>query len=175
MLRLAKYSRHRYILGMLLAIDPGQDSGWALFNAERRLAICGLGLATLGTMRLLRALSEVIIECEQLHGRSEKNPNSILLMARNAGEWFGRCSEYCENVRYIRVADWKGSTPKDINHRRTLEKLDPSELKALVIGCKDLSPRSAAIDAAIRKGLTTSDKRQNVLDAIGIGLWGVGR
>lgn len=151
----------------LLAIDPGADTGWALFDSARRLQGCGLGTpAPTGT------LLEVIIECEQLRGRGEKNPNSILLMARNAGEWFGRFDGL---ARYIRVADWKGSTPKDINHRRTFACLDPSEIKALVIGCSGLSPRSAPIDQAIRKGLTKADKRGNVLDAIGIGLFGVGR
>ncbi len=154
---------------MLLAIDPGACSGWALFDSASRLTSCGIGRPEPA------ALDEVIIECEQLHGRSEKNPNSILLMARNAGEWFGRYSEYCPNVRYVRVADWKGNTPKDINHRRTFEKLDPAELKALVAGCTGVSPKSAAIDAAIRKGLTKADRRGNILDAVGIGLYGVGR
>ncbi len=168
------------ILLAFLAIDPGATSGWALFDSARRLTACGLGVETpssqfLNSKNGVFDLAEVIIECEQLHGRSEQNPNSILLMARNAGEWFGRCSEYCENVRYIRVADWKGNTPKDINHRRSFEKLDPAELKALVAGCTGVSPKSAAVDVAIRKGLTTSDKRGNILDAIGIGLWGVGR
>ncbi len=156
---------------MLLAIDPGENTGWALFDSARRLFACGLGTPDPVPMG---SLDDVVIECEQLRGRSEKNPNSILLMARNAGEWFGRYADIAP-VRYIRVVDWKGSTPKDIDHRRTFAKLSPSELKQLLIGCKDLSPRSAAIDAAIRVGLTKADKRGNVLDAIGIGLWGVGR
>lgn len=156
---------------MLLAIDPGVSTGWALFDSARRLHSCGLGAPD---PQMPGALDEVIIECEQLRGRGEKNPNSILLMARNAGEWFGRFEGFAP-TRYIRVADWKGQTSKEIDHRRTWSKLAPEEIRALVLGCKGLSPRSAPVDAAIREGLTKADKRANVLDAIGIGLFGVGR
>ncbi len=155
---------------MLLAIDPGVSTGWALFNNAFRLHSCGLGMPTVSD-----APDEVVIECEQLRGRSEKNPNSILLMARNAGEWFGRFAARGAYTQYIRVADWKGATPKDINHRRTFSKLGPDELAALVSGCSGVSPRSASVDAAIRVGLTKADKRGNILDAVGIGLWAVGR
>lgn len=31
------------MLDMLLAIDPGADSGWAYFDSARRLKECGLG------------------------------------------------------------------------------------------------------------------------------------
>ncbi len=155
---------------MLLAIDPGENTGWAVFDVGQ-LHSCGLGPPSTGPFI---ELEEVVIECEQLRGRSERNPNAILLMARNAGEWFGRFDGLAK-VRYVRVADWKGRTPKDINHRRSFAQLAPPELQALVTGCKGMSPRSSPIDEAVRAGLSKADKRANVLDAIGIGLWAVGR
>ncbi len=158
---------------MLLAIDPGANTGWATFDSCRRLTACGLVSGPASPLPPM-AVARVVIECAELRGRGEKNPNSILLMARVAGEWWGRYHSHCPE--YILPADWKGTTPKDIDHRRTFARLAPfEELAALVRGCAGVSPKSAPIDAAIHEGLTKSDKRANILDAIGIGLWAVGR
>lgn len=145
---------------MLLAIDPGTDTGWALFDSCRRLQACGLGYPEVG------AIDDLIIECPKLRPKGEKNPNSILSVARNAGEWAGRFESRCAApVRYVSPTDWKGSTPKDISNARTWAKLDPKEQ-----GIVD-----AAFKAAPgRDGLAPS-KRHNVLDALGLGLFGVGR
>jgi len=144
---------------MLLAIDPGTDTGWALFTSERRLLACGLGEPT-----EVESLDEILIECPKLRPRGEKNPNAILLVARSAGEWGGR---YWGRglVTYLLPNDWKGNTPKTISHARIWSKLDAKEQ-----GIVD-----AAFKAAPgRNGLAPS-KRHNVLDALGIGLHGVGR
>jgi hypothetical protein len=143
---------------MLLAIDPGNDTGWALFDSQRRLTGCGLG-----EPKVTVDPDEVIIECPVLRPR-EKNPNSILKVARNAGEWAGRFDR-AGKVRYLSPNDWKGSTPKDISNARTWAKLDSLE--------------QGIVDEAFRAhpgraGMAPS-KRHNVLDAIGLGLHGVGR
>jgi hypothetical protein len=160
---------------MLLAVDPGANSGWAVFDSCRRLTACGLYDGD--RYKILPEVepgSRVLIECPRLRpSRFEKNPNSILLVARSAGEWGGRL-HHCQ-VEYLLPNDWKGSASKDIDHRRTFGRLAPEELRALVTGCSGLSPRSAPIDRAVRVGLSEADKRANVLDAIGIGLFGVGR
>ncbi len=159
---------------MLLAIDPGANTGWAVFDSCRRLSACGLFDGEKYTsLPAADAGSRVLVECPKLRPRGEKNPNSILLVARSAGEFGGRYSR-C-TVEYLTPNDWKGSTSKGIDHRRTFSKLAPEELRALVSGCLGLSPRSAPINEAIAAGLSESDKRANILDAIGIGLFGVGR
>lgn len=147
---------------MLLALDPGADTGWALFDSARRLAACGLGAPD---PQPHGSLDEVLIECPRLRPRGEKNPNAILLVARNAGEWGGRLGEVCAKVIYLTPNDWKGSTKKDISNARTWSKLDSKE--------------QGIVDRALkahpgRDGMAPS-KRHNVLDAIGIGLHGVGR
>ncbi len=147
---------------MLLAIDPGSDTGWALFDSARRLVACGLGTPVLPP---LAGLDEVLIECPRLRPRGEKNPNAILVVARNAGEWGGRYGDFCGTLRYVTPNDWKGSTPKDVSQKRSEGKLDGKEL-AIV--------ERAFADAPGRNGLAPS-KRHNVWDAIGIGLHGVGR
>ncbi len=142
---------------MLLAIDPGADTGWALFDSCRRLMACGLGQPTGIYPRA------VVIECPKLRPRGEKNPNAILLVARNAGEWGGRYKDAV--VAYVTPNEWKGSTPKDVSGKRTLGKLDPKELAIL----------EAAFAAHPGRNGMAPSKRHNVLDAIGIGLHGVGR
>lgn len=151
---------------MLLAIDPGADTGWALFDSARRLHSCGLDNPPEPEEAYpAYSLDEVIIECPVLRPRGEKNPNAILKVARNAGEWGGRYGEYCTTLRYVSPNDWKGTTPKDISHARLWSKLDAKEQ-----GIVDASFKASKG----RNGLAPS-KRHNVLDAIGIGLFGVGR
>ncbi len=147
---------------MLLAIDPGADTGWALFDSCRRLHACGLGDPDPVPMG---GLDRVLIECPKLRPRGEKNPNAILLVARNAGEWGGKYAECTEKVEYLTPNEWKGSTPKDISNARTWAKLDDKE-KAIVDAAFKAHPG--------RDGMAPS-KRHNVLDALGIGLHGVGR
>lgn len=142
----------------LLAIDPGIDVGWALFNNELRLTGCGLGTPTPCQP------DEVLIECPRLRPVGERNPNAILTLARTAGEWGGRFWG-TGLVRYLTPNEWKGSTPKDISHARIWSKLDDKE-KGIVDAAFKAHPG--------RAGMAPS-KRHNVLDALGLGLFGVGR
>ena len=146
---------------MILAIDPGVDSGWAILDTPTRaLQGCGLGSPN----PTGRSFDRIIIECPKLRPWGEKNPNAILTLARNAGQWGGRL-EHLGPVEFILPNDWKGSVKKEISHSRLWAKLSSEE--------KDV------VDAAFkahpgRNGMAPS-KRHNVLDAIGIALWGVGR
>ncbi len=144
---------HAYVF-MLLAIDPGTDSGWAIFGDTGRLQACGLGMVSEDVEPC-----KVYIECPKLRPRGEKNPNAVLAVARNAGEWGGRCLSLGCEVVYITPNDWKGSTPKNISHARVWAALS--------------EPEKSVVDKALR-GMAPG-KRHNVLDAIGIGLWGVKR
>lgn len=147
---------------MLLAIDPGVDTGWATFNGERRLTGCGLSRAGANPPPL-EGLSRVTIECPALRPRGEKNPNAILKVARSAGEWAGRC--YPAEVVYVTPNQWKGTLPKSVSHARMWAKLDEKE-KSIV----DKAFKQAPGRNGLAPGL-----RHNVLDAIGIGLFSVGR
>ncbi len=150
---------------MLLAIDPGADTGWAVFDSCRRLTACGLydGDKNLTLPTNIEIGTKVLIECPKLRPYGEKNPNSILLCARRAGEWGGRYN-FC-TVEYLLPNDWKGSTSKGIDHERTWSRLDVKELGIVDAYFKQ---------AHGRNGLAPN-RRHNVLDAIGIGLHGVGR
>jgi len=139
---------------MHLAIDPGETTGWALFSSDGRLAMCGIGhpegAPTLG----------VLIERPRIypHGRT-KDPNSVLSVAINAGEWAGQYRACGYVVDYVEPLRWKGQVPKDIHHARVFAKLDDHE-KAIVDECG--------------RGIAPS-KRHNMIDAVGLGLYKVGR
>lgn len=142
---------------MLLAIDPGTDTGWAVFDSARRLKACGLGDPR--DCHWTDLAKRVVIEQPKIYPNGgTKNPNDVLKLAVKAGEWsgyFGRIAE----VQYVVPQDWKGKVPKAIQNARDWDRLAPEE--------------KAIVDAAAR-GMAAS-KRHNMLDAVGIGLWGVGR
>lgn len=139
----------------LLAIDPGANSGWAFFDSARRLSACGLGNAPEG---LIVAAGRALIERPKIYPRGRtKNPNDVLAVAVSAGEHGGRCKAAGAQVDYVEPRSWKGTIDKATHHARVLERLDARE--------------TAIVD---RLGLPKS-KRHNVLDAVALGLFGVGR
>lgn len=152
---------------MLLAIDPGEDTGWALFGDDATLIACGLG-----DPPETPAPSLVLVETPKARPR-DPNPQSLIVLARRAGFWLGVFR--AADASSLTPNDWKGSTPKDVSHRRIFAALAPSEIQALVRGCVGVSPRLRPINESIADGLSKTDKRHNILDAIGIGLHGVGR
>lgn len=137
---------------MLLAIDPGACSGWALFDDPGRLVSCGLDEPPAVGVEPFR----VLIECPKLRP-NEKNPQAILTLAVRAGEWGGVYR--AQHPEYLTPNDWKGSTPKDISHARILAALDAKEQGIVDRAGKGMAP----------------GKRHNMMDAVGIGLHGVGR
>ncbi len=143
---------------MLLAIDSGACTGWAIFDGKDLLS-CGLDTP------YDCFITTVIIECPRLRPRGEKNPNSILLVARNAGEWGGRYAALGAEVRYVTPNEWKGATPKNVSEARTKSALSSEELAIVYQAFKTAKGRSG-----MAKSL-----RNNVWDAIGIGLYAVGR
>lgn len=143
---------------MLLAIDPGESSGWAVFDDCLRLVACGLGQPPAQRAPFVR----VIVERPKIYPKGKtKNPNDVLTLALNAGEWAGeyRALSRTTSVEYVTPQDWKGQTPKEIQHARDYDKLSPEERHVVAKGGKGIAP----------------SKRHNMLDAVGIGLFAVGR
>jgi hypothetical protein len=141
---------------VLLAIDPGQATGWALLDLAGRLLHCGLN----NPPDALPTASRVVVERPRIYpGGRTKNPNDVLSVAINAGEWAGRYQARGFKTEYVEPQRWKGSVPKEIHHPRIFAKLLPSEQVVVADAGKGIAP----------------SKRHNMLDAIGIGLWAVGR
>lgn len=142
---------------MLLAIDPGADSGWARFGDDGALVACGLNDGAMDA-----GITRIYIERPMIYpgGRQQARPRDIITLALRAGDWAGWLRGFVGvQAEYVEPAEWKGQVRKDIHHARIWARLSPAE-------------QAIAADAA--KGIAPS-KRHNMLDAIGIGLHAIGR
>lgn len=150
---------------MLVAIDPGKRLfGWAAFEGGR-LNRCGL-VKGKGFQEMMGAFdvaavamsvpTQIVVEIPQVYQQRlhKGDPNDLIDVALIAGAAAARFR--CETI-FIRPRKWKGSRPKGVCNKLTLKTLDREELEAY---------QSIAILASLR---------HNVLDAIGIGLWRLGR
>ncbi len=131
----------------LLAIDPGEHTGWAAFESDKLVA-CGLGSA------LAEHVRKVVIELPQVYPQHPVPPQDLIALAFLAGRYAGASAG---EVYTVFPHQWKGNMPKDVCAARVRFNLLPGE-RAIV----------DAID--VPKG-----QKHNVMDAIGIGLHAVGR
>ncbi len=140
---------------MLLAIDPGADAGWARFSGKS-LVGCGLGPPSEGP------ISRVLIERPAIYpgGRQKARPADVIKLAVRAGEAGGQYARTrLIEPEYIEPHAWKGSVNKEIHHARIWAKLTPAEQAVVSQAARGVAP----------------SKRHNILDAVGIGLFGIGR
>lgn len=149
---------------MLLAIDPGANTGWALF-ASGQLVACGLGEPP-----KTAALDDIVIEKPRIYpgGRQQARPEDIITLAVTAGETGGVLREqYGVQARYVFPSEWKGGAiDKDTSHARIRRRLGAAETAVL----------KGVLAVGKRKGHPMAKSlSHNVLDAVGIGLYGVGR
>lgn len=150
---------------VLVAVDPGTSVVcFATFEGGRLTLVSALRRESveemIGALRDLRTdgtgPGEVVVEVPQVYpsSRAKGNPNDLIRVALAAG---GAAVAVGGVVRLVRPHEWKGSVPKEIHNRRTLAKLDREEVEAFE--GVDLPPYL----------------RHNALDAVGIGLWRLGR
>lgn len=146
--------------GSLIAVDPGENTGGAYF-VDGVLVWAGLLSLLDGTHSNVHADRLVIelpfIRPEDL-GRDKaaivcKRLNDLVTLSVTAGQWIRSIN--APNTRRLFPHQWKGGVSKERHHPRVLEALVPNELALL-----PKLPHS---------------KLHNVLDAIGIGLYDLGR
>lgn len=136
---------------MILGIDPGVDTGWAIVDEKAALQSCGLGYIPDDLAQ--RAFSLVIIEKPQIYPNTGvKQANDLIGLATMVGRYSERFRQ--NPISLVLPHTWKGSVPKEIHNRRVLSKLDKVELYLLnAVKC----PKS---------------KQHNVIDAVGLAKWG---
>lgn len=146
-----------------LAIDPGLDTGWAVWLAKGRLLRCGVGDPLDGQAALNRAtegavkVASVVIECPQVYNprMSKGDPNNLIKLARQVGRYEERFESRGARVGTILPHDWKGTMPKEICHARAYADLSLDE-RQIVDACgRNVAP----------------SKRHNMLDAVALGQW----
>jgi len=141
---------------VLLAIDPGESSGWAIFFKGMLIA-CGLNGEP---SPLPPKLDLLVIEEPRIYpGGRTRRPADIMKVQASAHHWRGKLEARCAEVRMIAPRTWKGTIDGDIVCARTLAKLDPGERQVFDDAMHGVAKR----------------KQHNVLDAIGLGLWVSGR
>lgn len=135
-------------MNRLLAVDPGKRTGFALFESTT-LVRCGTVKSS--DLHMLPDADELVIEVPRSRRRHPR-PNDVLDLALLAGKIVGR---YPKSALTVAPEKWKGQLPKDVCWKRVRACLWPDELQI--------------VDAP----LTPLD--HNARDAIGIGLWHLGR
>jgi hypothetical protein len=150
----------------LMAIDPGKNTGFAVF---RNSVLFGCGLLKFSNTReytkfLFRLMDEVrpdqaIIEIPRVYPfkHQKGDQNDLIGLAVQAGICIAAASPFCQ-VQEVHPQEWKGQRPKKVDNEHTLKML--------------YSPIET--DIFFGSGIKKSE-RHNVLDAIGIGLWRLGR
>ena len=139
----------------LVAIDPGKHaSGIAVFR-DRVLEAVYYTKDTDVLSWLFAPDVRVIVEVPQVYSyeRSKGDPNDLVDLAFAAG----RMTRDFEHVDVVRPKQWKGQLPKDVHHQRVMAKLVQPECDV------------------IHRAQVAQSKLHNVLDAVGLGLWKLGR
>lgn len=136
----------------LLAIDPGKHaSGIAAFGNSLLVAVYFTSDTSI--LDWIAPETQVIVELPQVYVVGKGDPNDLIALAFAAG----RITRRFANVDTVRPAQWKGQLPKDIHHRRVRASLTLWELEVL------------------ERARIAKSKLHNVLDAVALGLWKLGR
>lgn len=139
--------------GSLIALDPGKNTGIALFR-DGKLHWCSL--ADGERLKPIRD-DEAFVVCEfpfvYPGGRGKGDGNSLLSVAKIAGRLTALVPE--DRLKFVYPRSWKGTVDKDVMCKRILDRLSDQEKR-----CLPKLPKS---------------KMHNVIDAIGIGLHELGR
>lgn len=136
-------------MGSLISIDPGKSvSGWALFESGV-LARSGVIYGRASSLRADRCVVEQMV---WRPGDARSNANDLLEVATTGAVLAGQISA---RVEWIPALKWKGAVPKDISHARIRAKLSEMETSRI----EDVGKKH----------------EKEVLDAIGIGLFALGR
>lgn len=155
----------------LIAIDPGRTTGWASFQDG---VLLGAGAYSWGEREALplkleafqrkvigaavtRVSPFVLIEVPRWYPHDQVDTNDLIDLAVKVGEFKAFFQSLSCTVDLVFPRTWKGTVKKEIMTERILGKLTPDELARV-----PLRPRAKTPD-------------HNCVDAIGLGLWKLGR
>ena len=152
----------------LLSVDPGKCTGYAVFDGGllRRAGVASVPSNTPLPEKVRRIAGEftgfydeAAYELPQVYTRdkSKGDPNDLMPLAAIIGGFVMRFPETKHTL--YKPREWKGQLTKDACHARITERLSEEEARTLI---HSLSFVSATL-------------RHNALDAVGIGLFHLGR
>jgi hypothetical protein len=146
-------------LNLLQTVDSGSGEynlARALF-ADGTLYSCGFWGSLDGELFVAWTCDEAVIELPQVYPRSKPDPNDLIVLAASAGR--AREAIGWSKSRFVLPREWKGTLNGDAMAVRIVEALSEDERRVYF----------AAVDK-IPEG-----SHDNVADAVGIGLWKLGR
>lgn len=168
----------------MIAIDPGyakrgKGSACARFiHGELR----HVWFARPSTFAPLLGVHTVVWERPQVDRRTRSSVPSIVRLAAEGGTLAGLYAGATgAAVVAVSPTEWKGAVSKPVHHKRMWRAL--SEAERAVLGVHvgreiDAACRRGALDRWSRPGASyypASFAEHNLLDAVGIGLWRLGR
>lgn len=139
---------------VLLAIDPGVSTGCAVFR-DGELADAWNGEPKVAWF------DRVVIELPQVYtSRLMKgDPNDLITLAVRVGRYTERLTPHAGALEHVKPATWKGQVPKDIHHNRMIKRLGVAEAYLLASVLEPMAEKP----------------REDVCDAVALGLWALGR
>lgn len=169
----------------MIAIDPG--------FAQRGLG-CACALFARGTLMAvwfarpehaarIAPVTLVVWECPQIDARSRTIAPTLIKLAAEGGTLAGLyAGQHAAQVERVAPSSWKGSAPKPIHHSRLWGALSDGE-RSLLGGASTLAQIDAAKLAGARdrwgraggEYYPAAFSAHNLLDAVGIGMWRLGR
>jgi hypothetical protein len=136
----------------ILAVDPGEDQGWACATGEV-LACCGLGAID----PLIRP-DVLVVEQPWLergnHGRCR--PQDMIILARKVGRLEERYERRVRSIHLPFPHQWKGNADKAVVDANLWPMLSPHERSILRTCLARIGARS---------------KHHNVIEAVAIMVW----
>jgi len=143
----------------MITIDPGACTGWALFTSTGRLLVCGVhgdGEAVAWAEHITPGMRVLIERPDATRGAKQKaSPEDLAKLFMRVGAYLERAEACGGEVTLVRPHAWKGTLAKEIHQPRIIAVLSLEE--------RCLIPK------------LPKTKKHNVIDAIGLGLWQVGR
>lgn len=144
----------------LHTFDPGNNMGWSHFEEGllRDAGVFSFSEARDYINSIVCAGDSVLIEVPRHYPHNEKgDTNDLIDLAVQVGQLKAWCELRGATVELVWPRTWKGSVPKKIHNERVLRALKSFERAAL-----KFRPRARSYD-------------NNMVDAIGMGLWKLGR
>lgn len=155
---------------MLLAVDPGLSTGWALFELDR-LHSCDGGDPP------FQLATKFIVEKPQVYpGTPASKANNLVTLAFQAGGYWARAGQFATERVQVLPHAWKGDTPKPIHHQRVWRTLLIPEQVTAEATCPGLGTylEKCRHSVTLRKP-APGGKHADVMDAIGLGLFALNR
>lgn len=140
----------------LLTLDPGNITGVAVFFGKTLVSAAAYKKRDV-FIPIVRDPAPVLIETPRWYPHDHSDVNDLLDLSVYVGELKRFYEAMGCVVELVWPRTWKGNVPKKITNRRTVAALSPEEVALL-----PRRPRA-------------KDHDDNMLDAVGLGLWKLGR